>query len=466
MIEWVYEFDLDRLIFHIDSIPMYHLDHMPPQDIFLEGIDFDSYGYRRCLQTIPGEYIFTANSIPPPPVEDSSLQTFRNQPNAFTPISPQELLGVAELPSPIDVVCIRATEVNVAACLRVWAGKITREVMLAECREGLSDVAVAVSLSLASIALLPIHLFSDDNPLTVERKQPDSFYWIRRHICLALATHLQHERNLEAAVSELVGEISNKSEAQGIVFGVAFSVLHCVLVRVDKTAGGSWMHSGALQFLPSFFATSPDTPGITALVRLRNLQAKDDVQFFHSLLSSVPAVDPCPSEDKTIQRANKSDILFLAPEILDQIIVEIAQPADLRNLALTSTRIMCAAIPHLQHPQVNTNLYEGIILRAVYSVSQERKEGQHQENVRDQNEVEVGKKLTWASFATTRTYNGKHCVCDVGVRWCLPTLAESRIAEANVEETNVASVAEVQFSPVQGPSNLNPEPEPSTLHLN
>ncbi|THH00994.1 hypothetical protein EW026_g1628 [Hermanssonia centrifuga] len=99
---------------------------------------------------------------------------------------------------------------------------------------------------------------------------------------------------------------------------------------------------------------------------------------------------------------------------------------------------MCAAIPHLQHPQVNTNLYEGIILRAVYSVSQERKEGQHQENVRDQNEVEVGKKLTWASFATTRTYNGKHCVCDVGVRWCLPTLAESRIAEANVEETNVA----------------------------
>ncbi|THH00991.1 hypothetical protein EW026_g1627 [Hermanssonia centrifuga] len=46
MIEWVYEFDLDRLIFHIDSMPMYHLDHMPPQEIFLEGIDLDSYGYR------------------------------------------------------------------------------------------------------------------------------------------------------------------------------------------------------------------------------------------------------------------------------------------------------------------------------------------------------------------------------------------------------------------------------------
>ncbi len=468
MIEWVYEFDLDRLIFHIDSMPMYHLDHMPPQEIFLEGIDLDSYGHRRCSQTIPEEYQFTPNSILPPPVEDSSLQTFRNQPNAFIPISPHDLLCVAELPSPIDVVCIRATEVNIAACLRVWASSITQEVMLAERREELSGIAVAVSLSLASIALLPIHIhlfkFSDDNPLTVERKQPDSFYWMRRHICLTLATHLQHERNLEAAVSGLVDEISNKSEAQGIVFGVAFSVLHCVLVRVDKSAGGSWRHSGALQFLPSFFATSPsDTPGIIALVRLRNLQVKDDVQFFHSLLSSVPAADPRPSEDKTIQRPNKSGILSLAPEILDQIIVEIEQPADLRNLALTSTHIMCAAIHHLQHPQINANVYEGIILRAVYSVrsDQERKEAQHLEDVQDQNEVKVSEGLNcqWASFATTRTYNGKHCVCDVGVPWSLPTLAESRIAEEDVGGTSArrgSKTKEVNLPNIQVPSLRQP----------
>ncbi|PSR76593.1 hypothetical protein PHLCEN_2v8351 [Hermanssonia centrifuga] len=454
MNEWVYECDLDRLIFHVDHMPMYPLDHMPPEDIFLASIDTDLYGHRKCSQMTPEEYKFTPESIPPPPVEDLSLLTFRNQPNASTPILPHELLGIAQMPSLVDIVCIRATEVNIGVCLYGWGCTIAQEVMLASPREELSDIAVAMSLSLASIALLPIHLFSEGNPLTVERKQPDSFYWMRRHICLTLVTHLQHERNLEAAVSELVDEISKKSEAQGIVFGVAFSVLHCVLVRVDKTAGGSWRHSGALQFLPSFSATSPDTPGITALVRLRNLPAKDDIQFFHALLSSVPAVDSRPSEDKTIQRPTKLEILSLAPEILDQIIAEIEEPADLRSLALTSTGIMCAVIPHLQHPQVNVNVCEGLILRAVYPAvsDRERQEAQHlRENVQDQNKIkdeeenDPAAKVLSASFVTT--YQGKRCVCDVGKLYRLfSPLAASR-TQVQSEDTEIPIVQAPDLRP-------------------
>ncbi len=52
-------------------------------------------------------------------------------------------------------------------------------------------------------------------------------------------------------------------------------------------------------------------------------------------------------------------------------------------------------------------------------------------------------------------------VCSTFVTRELP-----REEAARGRRTAANSVAEVQFSPVQGPSNLNPEPEPSTLHLN
>ena len=34
-IEWIYEIDLDNLVFHVDSRPLFRLDNMPPEDIFV-----------------------------------------------------------------------------------------------------------------------------------------------------------------------------------------------------------------------------------------------------------------------------------------------------------------------------------------------------------------------------------------------------------------------------------------------
>ena len=44
--EWTFEIDLDNLIFHVDNQPLFRLDNMPPDDIFLESISYDHFGHR------------------------------------------------------------------------------------------------------------------------------------------------------------------------------------------------------------------------------------------------------------------------------------------------------------------------------------------------------------------------------------------------------------------------------------
>ncbi|KAI0937791.1 hypothetical protein AcW1_003858 [Taiwanofungus camphoratus] len=48
-IEWAYEMDLDNLVFHIDGCPLFPLDHMPSEDIFLKSISIDNYGDRASI---------------------------------------------------------------------------------------------------------------------------------------------------------------------------------------------------------------------------------------------------------------------------------------------------------------------------------------------------------------------------------------------------------------------------------
>ena len=81
-----------------------------------------------------------------------------------------------------------------------------------------------------------------------------------------LATHPDNERNMQAAVASLVAEMVKRTDnPRGIIYGVVFSIFHCVVVRIDTQSGFTFKHSGALQFLPSFHADTPCTPGITAL---------------------------------------------------------------------------------------------------------------------------------------------------------------------------------------------------------
>jgi hypothetical protein len=65
-IEWVYELDLDNLVFHIDTFPVFRLDHIPPHDLFVKAIGFDHYGHRAFTEDTPEEYRYNWSAPPLP----------------------------------------------------------------------------------------------------------------------------------------------------------------------------------------------------------------------------------------------------------------------------------------------------------------------------------------------------------------------------------------------------------------
>lgn len=90
--------------------------------------------------------------------------------------------------------------------------------------------------------------------------------WLRENLCVFTWTHLYDESNLKAAVVAITSCLRSQSPASNS-FGVAFSLFHCVIVKLEGETG-KVSHTGALDFLPSWYAYSPSTPGITALARL------------------------------------------------------------------------------------------------------------------------------------------------------------------------------------------------------
>jgi hypothetical protein len=89
-------------------------------------------------------------------------------------------------------------------------------------------------------------------------------------VCLRITTHLDDKDNLRVSIRDLVRLINTTQDGEvGTVYGIACSIFHCAVVRVDKDLEGtSFAHTPALQFLPSFFARKFSTPGIEAMSRL------------------------------------------------------------------------------------------------------------------------------------------------------------------------------------------------------
>jgi hypothetical protein len=52
----VYELDLNNLVLHFDSFPLFRLDHVPPPDLFLQAIGYNHYGHPAVSKNTPNEY--------------------------------------------------------------------------------------------------------------------------------------------------------------------------------------------------------------------------------------------------------------------------------------------------------------------------------------------------------------------------------------------------------------------------
>jgi hypothetical protein len=122
---------------------------------------------------------------------------------------------------------------------------------------------------LFSVGLLSLHpmIFPCENVLLADYDDLPGFVRLTDNICLRTATHLNDEATLQGSMGELISHITASTESKagkGIVYGVLFSIFHL-------SAGGRCRGTAALPFLPSWYANTRSTPGITALARLGKL---------------------------------------------------------------------------------------------------------------------------------------------------------------------------------------------------
>lgn len=398
-IEWVYEIDLDHLVFHIDCAPMYRLDHMPPTDLFLEGISFNVYGNRACGRDVPAEYRFTLDSLPPPPVENSAQEKYHNSVQENAPCTVNALLSLNTAPALADVI-IQERTAYFHICMHAWNEEATELAFLSDAQT-MSSKQRSLAFNLAALALLPASYMlwelaiapeevkGDGEANTVERKvsfvslAEERVWWPRRHICVLIATYLAHEDNRKAAIAQVVEEITKDGrEVPDIVYGVVFSVFHCVLVRVDKRDNGRFTHTDVLSSCPDLFTSgdpsTEQTPaGLEAMIRLGNLPANDDIDFFYDSLRSSwasenhkqqkPASDSesINGQPDTSQPAAPSGARHGLPqEMLNHIAESITDPRALSAFAFASRSTMAAALPLLRLPRIFLPTFEtGLVLQ-------------------------------------------------------------------------------------------------------
>ncbi|KAG2131243.1 uncharacterized protein EDB93DRAFT_1178620, partial [Suillus bovinus] len=258
--EWAYGIDLDHNIFDINGIPFYSLECLPKTKAFLEDISEDHYRNLACSPECSPENRYKRPAAP----RHRSLAC--TSPGAAL----SDLLGISDILSTNEQVRVSLLEMIIGCCMShsdLQLGQLIHEFETISNHNQLTDVgwfnASVISFAFApQIFEAPFALFHPPKP---DRKE---CVWVRKDTVVCFAMHLDNERCLQASVSRLIESILDQRYAPGDYFGVAFSVSHCAIVKVVKDIHTTFSHTTALQFLPSFFAVSPSTPGITALARL------------------------------------------------------------------------------------------------------------------------------------------------------------------------------------------------------
>jgi hypothetical protein len=343
-IEWIYEIDLDNLVFHVNSQPLFRLDIMPPDDIFVKSISFDHFSHYAPYEHTPTQFRYDWRAPPPSPLPQS-LVAYNRYNNRSSTSSVHDLLSVPVALSSIDRVRTALVELLVTRCMAdPDVGHDVRVLENVPDRDHIPESMLLLALSLVNFAVGP--------PIpSLSRKvygNTCDFVWIRNDVCLRITTHLDDEVILKASIGDLVHHINTTLDKVGTVYGIACSIFHCAIVRVDKNElATSFAHTPALQFLPSFYARTMFTPGIEALSRL-GCQASG-VEFLNAI-----------SDAKKLPRVTHKEVLTTGSvaakvpvEVWTRIGDFITSPADLVTLASISPRAMSAAADLTRLPLVD-----------------------------------------------------------------------------------------------------------------
>jgi hypothetical protein len=340
-IEWIYEIDLDNLVFHVDSQPLFRLDNMPPDDVFQEAISFDHFGHRAPHESTPVEFRYDWRALPPTPAK-SSIEAYNSCCDRSSKSSINELLHIPVALSSIERSRTKLVELLVTQCMT--NGSVSHGIRVLENvpdRDHISQSMLELALSLVRFAVgppipsLPCPTINDWD-----------FIWVRNDVCLRITTHLDDEDNLHASIGDLVRHINESQDQTGIIYGIACSIFHCAIVQVDKGMRGTSAHTPALQFLPSFYATKISTPGIEALSRL-GCQA-NGMEILTAISEALYL--PCITDSEAL------DTRSVAAKVPVELWMKVGQfitvPIDLVTLASVSPQAMSAAAGLALYPSV------------------------------------------------------------------------------------------------------------------
>ena len=358
-IEWVYEIDLDNLVFHVNSQPFFRLDNMPPDDVFLKSISFDHFGHLALYEHTPAQYRYDWRAPPPTPPPQSFV-AYNSCHIRSSSSSVHDLLDVPVALSSIERVRTTFMELLVTRRMTKYeVGRYARVLENVPDRDHIPKCMGELALWLVKFAVGPPIYALEFYLCRRSYHSNREFGWIRKDVCLRITTHLDDEDNLRASIGDLVHHINTTPDKVGTIYGVAFSIFHCAIVRVDKgPQGTSFTHTPALQFLPSFYARKMSTPGIEALSRL-GCQS-NGVEFLDFLF------------DKEHGRRNRhhsfttdSEFCVIPGSVAEKVPVEVwrrigdflTSSSDLINLAFVSPQALSAAADLARYPWVEARYY-------------------------------------------------------------------------------------------------------------
>jgi hypothetical protein len=308
----------------------------------MKSISFNHFGNRALYEHTPVQFRYDWRAPPPSPLPES-LVAYNRYNNRSSTNSVHDLLSIPVAKSSIELVRTAFVEVLVTKCMAESdVGHDVRVLENVPDRNHIPQRTLQLALSLVKFAVGPP---IPSLPHT-QYSNTRNFVWIRKDVCLRITTHLDDEDNLKASIGDLVHRINTTPDKVGTVYGIACSIFHCAIVRVDKEElGASFAHTPALQFLPSFYARTMFTPGIEALSRL-GCQASG-VEFLNTISDANNLPRFTHKESATDPVAAK-----VPAEVWIMIGGFITSPADLVTLASISAQAMSAAADLTRFPLV------------------------------------------------------------------------------------------------------------------
>ncbi|EGO02813.1 hypothetical protein SERLA73DRAFT_158575 [Serpula lacrymans var. lacrymans S7.3] len=374
-IDWIYIIDLDRNTFHVNGQPFFLLDNLPDPYTFVAVISEDSYKAQACSVECPAKFQYNWK-VPPPAVDESVLARYHDLSSGDTAVSMGTMLSLHDHLTDNESVRVGLIEVLIGQCITNQALSVAFKEFesFADHRE-IEPYYWSIACLVANLPFNTYALGREPDPS--DRLSVTELVWVRRDTCVHITTHLDDEKNLQGSVVRLVDEVMKCPNKDAVVFGVAFSIYHCVIVRINRLAGGSFTHTPALQFLLSFFATSPSTEGITALVRLAHRPDPDIMQRY---LRACPFLNLDETSPQDIRKddnslpvplssqndcINTTQVGYLPTEIWQKIAL-LMDVDDLVSLGHVSRSCRGASLAVMHLPHVRQCRLEKVIAQRVY----------------------------------------------------------------------------------------------------